>query len=272
MQWTERSDIVASLAEARDWHRVGVAMAFTSQRERWLWRGAVVLFALSLLILPLSLAVRFTAQSGWWWERGFDQYNAEARTDLSRAELDRAAAELRAYFRSNDELVDITVMNSAGVAEPLLSEREILHLRDVKRLFDRTYDAGWGSLGAIVTIIVGAIIWRGRAAGRALAAAGRLAGGAALAVVVVLGIIAVSGFDGAFRQFHLIFFTNDLWQLSSRDRLIQMFPQDFFFESTLLIGASIIGTAVVVGLVSWGVLRWSIRVDAGSGTGRLDAA
>ncbi len=247
-------------------------MAFTSQWERWLWRGTVVLFALSLLILPLSLAVRFTAQSGWWWERGFDQYDAEARTGLPRAELDRGAAELRAYFRSDDELADITVTNTVGAAEPLLSEREILHLRDVKRLFDRTYDAGWGSLGAIVAIVAGTIIWRGRAAGRALAAAGRLAGATVTGVIVVLGIIAVSGFDEAFRQFHLLFFTNDLWQLSSRDRLIQMFPQDFFFESTLLIGAAIIGTALAVGLMGWGVLRWGARVDGGLGAGRLDAA
>ncbi len=246
-------------------------MAFTSQWQRWLWRGAVVLFALSLLILPLSLAVRFTAQSGWWWERGFDRHDAEARTGLPRAELDRGAAELRAYFRSNDELADITVTNTVGAAEPLLSEREILHLRDVKRLFDRTYDAGWGSLGAIVVIVAGTVIWRGRAAGRALAAAGRLAGAMVTGTIVVLGIIAVSGFDEAFRQFHLLFFTNDLWQLSSRDRLIQMFPQDFFFESTLLIGAAIIGTAVVVGLMGWGALRWGARVDGGLGAGRLDA-
>ena len=246
-------------------------MTFTLQWECWLCRGAVVLFTLSLLILPLSLAVRFTAQSGWWWARGFDQYNAEARTGLPRAELDRGAAELRAYFRSNDELVDITVTNTAGAAEPFLSEREILHLRDVKQLFDRSYDAGWGSLGAIVAIILGTVAWRGRAAGRALAAAGRLAGAAVLGVIVVLGIIAVSGFDEAFRQFHLVFFTNDLWQLSSRDRLIQMFPQDFFFESALLIGAAIVGTAVVVGLMGWSVLRWSTRVDAGLEAGGLDA-
>ena len=34
----------------------------------------------------------------------------------------------------------------------------------------------------------------------------------------------LTGFDSAFRNFHLLFFTNDLWQLSSRDGLIQLFP------------------------------------------------
>ena len=67
----------------------------------------------------------------------------------------------------------------------------------------------------------------------------------------LLGVVAVTGFDGAFRQFHLLFFTNDLWQLSSRDRLIQLFPQSFFFETTMLIGATTIAVAAAVALAGW---------------------
>ena len=247
-------------------------MEFASQQQRWAWRAAVAVFALSLLILPLALAVRFTAQSGWWWERGFDLYNAEARTGLPRAELDRGAAQLRAYFRSNDAFPAITVTNTAGQAEPFFSEREVLHLRDVKRLLDRTYDAGWAALGLIVAFVVGTVAWRGRGAGRALASAGLQSGVAVTGVIIVLGVVAVSGFDGAFRQFHLLFFTNDLWQLSNRDRLIQMFPQDFFFESTLLIGAAIIGTALAAGAGGWYVQRRGARVDAALEAGEPDVA
>ena len=246
-------------------------MEFTPHQQRWLWRAGVAVFVLALLILPLSLAVRFTAQSGWWWERGFDLYNAEARTGLPRAELDRGASELRAYFRSDDDFPAITVTNVDGQPESFFSEREILHLRDVKHLFDRTYDAGWASLGFIVVFVGGAIAWRRRGAGRALAAVGVQSGVGVTSVLLVLGVVAISGFDGAFRQFHLVFFKNDFWQLSNRDRLIQMFPQDFFFESTLLIGAAIIGTAVAVGAAGWLALRRNAWLSAALESGEPDA-
>lgn len=226
-----------------------------SRTARWARRAATLLWAAALLILPLSLAVRFTAESGWWWERGFDQYDAERRTGLPRAELDRGAAALRAYFRSDEELPTITVTSAQGEMEPLFSERELLHLRDVKRLLNRTYDAGWAALGFIVAYGLATIYWRRGAARRAFGWAALQAGAAIVALIVALGVIALTGFDAAFRQFHLLFFTNDLWQLSADDRLIQMFPQDFFLETTLLIGGVVIATAVALAALGWFLLR-----------------
>ena len=68
--------------------------------------------------------------------------------------------------------------------------------------------------------------------------------------------------DAAFRQFHLIFFTNDLWQLSNRDRLIQFFPQGFFFETTLLIGSTTIAFTLVIAGSGFWYLR---RFEGGAG-------
>ena len=69
-------------------------------------------------------------------------------------------------------------------------------------------------------------------------------------LVVVLGVIGIAGFDSAFRNFHLLFFTNDLWQLSSRDGLIQLFPQRFFFDTTMLIGGVTLVFVVACGALS----------------------
>ena len=74
-------------------------------------------------------------------------------------------------------------------------------------------------------------------------------------LVVVLAIVAVSGFDEAFRQFHLLFFTNDLWQLTRADALIQLFPQRFFFDTTMLIGASILVPSALLGATGWWFAR-----------------
>ena len=219
------------------------------------WRLAVLLFAIAVLTLPIALTVRFSAESGWWWERGFENYDVERRTGLARAEVDRAGAELRAYFQSDDTLADITVTSRDGATGPLFSERETLHLVDVKRLLERTYDAGWAAIGFIVAFILGAAYWRRGRVRTSLARAGLYAGVGVVAAIGLLAVVAVTGFDGAFRQFHLLFFTNDLWQLSNRDSLIQMFPQGFFFETTLLIGGVTIAFAAAIALCG----RWWLR-------------
>ena len=230
----------------------------------WAWRLAVLLFAVALLTLPIAWSVRFTAQSAWWWERGFDSYDAERRTGLDRAEVDRAAAALRAYFLSPAERAEISVATPGGATEPLFSERESLHMIDVKRLIVRTYDAGWAAIGVIIAFLLGAWYWRRPRVRDALAGAALYAGGGIVVGIGLLGVVAVTGFDGAFRQFHLLFFTNDLWQLSSRDRLIQLFPQSFFFETTMLIGATTIAVAAAVALAGW---WWRRRGPAASGSG-----
>lgn len=235
-------------------------------RGRLIWRFIVVLFAIALLTLPIAWSVRFAAQSGWWWERGFDRFDVERRTGLERSEIDQAGTTIRAYFLNDEEHLAVVVNTPAGTSEPLFTERETLHMVDVKRLIERTYDAGWASLGFLIAFVVGVVWWRRRAGGRGaapfLAQAGFYAGLGVAAVVALLAIVAATGFDGTFRQFHLLFFTNDLWQLSNRDRLIQFFPQGFFFETTLLIGSTAIAFALVMAGSGFWYLR---RFEGGAG-------
>lgn len=126
---------------------------------------------------------------------------------------------------------------------------------DVKVLLGRTWDAGWAAFGLLAAIAMAGVVLRGRFDCRAAARAAVFGGVGAAVIVGVLAVVAVSGFDEAFRQFHLLFFTNDLWMLSSRDRLIQLFPQGFFFETTLLIGGAALIGAAACSLCGWFWLR-----------------
>ena len=215
------------------------------------WRLAVLLFAVALLTLPIAWTVRFSAQSEWWWDRGFNIHDAERRTGLERSQLDAAGADLRAYFLSDAQRADFTVTTRDGRTEPLFTEREVLHMIDVKRLLNRTYDAGWAAIGFLIAFLAGVWYWRRPHARDALASAAFYAGAGVVLAIAALTLVAISGFDSAFRQFHLLFFTNDLWQLSSRDRLIQMFPQGFFFETTMLIGGATIALAAATAGAGW---------------------
>ena len=206
---------------------------------------AEVALAVALFTLPVALSVRYATTSASWWERGFERYDATGRTGLPQEEVLRVAQETRDYLTNDEERLDVNVSGTA-----FYTEREILHMIDVKRLMARTFDAGWAALGFIIAFVA-VIVWRRRReAPAALARSTLSACGVVALLVVVLGIIGISGFDSAFRQFHLLFFTNDLWQLSSRDGLIQLFPQRFFFDTTLLIGGVALIFVVAVGALS----------------------
>ena len=213
--------------------------------------------ALALFTLPVAFTVRYAATSAGWWERGFERYDATRRTGLAQAEVLRVANETRSYLSNDAERLTVTV-NGA----PFYTEREVLHMIDVKQLMARTYDAGWAALGFLIAYVAYFMLrYRTRAAQRltrsALSACGIVA-----TLVTLLAIIAVVGFESAFRQFHLLLFTNDLWQLSSRDGLIQLFPQGFFFETTLLIGGVTLALIVAVAAVSVIALRRDRHSDS----------
>ena len=211
---------------------------------------AVLALAVALFTLPVAFSVRYATTSASWWERGFERYDATGRTALAQDEVLRVAQETRDYLTNDEERLEVDVAGS-----PFYTEREILHMIDVKRLMARTFDAGWAALGFIVAFIA-VTAWRRRAeAVSALARSTLSACGVVALLVVVLGVIGIAGFDSAFRNFHLLFFTNDLWQLSSRDGLIQLFPQRFFFDTTMLIGGVTLTFVVVVSGLSWWVLR-----------------
>ncbi len=214
---------------------------------------ALVALALALFTLPVAFTVRYATTSASWWERGFEKYDATRRTGLPQDEVLRIAQETRDYLTNDMERLSVNVDG-----EPFYSEREILHMIDVKRLMARTFDAGWAALGYIVAF-VGFVIWRHRRrAPKVLARSILSASGVVALLVVVLGVIGIAGFDAAFRQFHLIFFTNDLWQLSSRDGLIQLFPQGFFFDTTMLIGGVTLAVDVTPALFA-GIYEWRQR-------------
>ena len=65
---------------------------------------------------------------------------------------------------------------------------------------------------------------------------------------VALSLLMFFGFDRLFIAFHLISFSNDLWQLDpSRHMLIAMFPQNFFFDATLIVaGLTIIESVILI--------------------------
>ncbi len=220
---------------------------------------AAIIFVVSLPLALITSNVRFAANEGRLYEHGFDKYDAAARTGIDRDELSRAGRELRAYFNNNAETVSIRIMEG-GREVSLFNERETAHLHDVKNLFRLTFRVQEATLVFVLAYVAAVFLWARERSLRSLAAQTLGASLLTVAIIVGLGVVALTGFDRAFEEFHVISFNNDLWRLNPRtDHLIQMFPEDFWFDATMFVGILTLVEAGILGLVSGAYLILSRR-------------
>lgn len=218
---------------------------------RLLRKVVLVIFIIAIPFLVFTSAVRFVVNDVGLYHRGFEKYDIPSVTGVEMAELDRAARELVAYFNTGEEFVRIVLKTG----EPLYNEKEVIHLKDVKDLVQFDYRLQMLSAAYVVAYVVALFLRRARGRQGALATLGRglmYGGGLTLAVMAGIGLAMLVAFDRVFLAFHLIGFSNLLWILDpATDRLIQMFPQGFFFDASLyLAGVTLVG-ALAVGVVGW---------------------
>jgi integral membrane protein (TIGR01906 family) len=211
---------------------------------------AKFIFIIAIPIALVGINVRFLANEDRIYTYAIDEYDASARTGIAREELVRSGRDLQKYFNSDAELF-YTRVNQAGHETPLFNNREILHLADVKDVLNWVYRIQEVAFVYIVAYAVGVFIWAREQSLRSLALSALAGGLLTIGVIGALAVTAVTGFERAFEQFHLIAFTNDLWQLDpNTDRLIQIFPEDFWFDVTMLLGLLTIGEAALISLVA----------------------
>ena len=203
------------------------------------------LFMLCLPILLLTASIGWAVNSLWLYEYGFQKYNVSQTTGLAEVELEKAATGLISYFNSDEEHISLTVVKN-GEPFVLFNQQEVAHLRDVKGLIWLDY---WVLLGTLVYALAYAgvsLFWRKE--WRRLARG--VAGGSGITLVLglALGLGTMLGFDQLFLKFHLISFTNELWQLDpAKDYLIMLFPQGFFYDAALFCALATAGLAIILG-------------------------
>jgi len=113
---------------------------------------------------------------------------------------------------------------------PVFSARERAHMADVRGIVVAFFGL---VLAAVAVLVAGGILARG--AGWFWRAVAR--GAAILAVgAVVVGIAFALVFDQAFTVFHDLFFASGTWTFDpATDRLVQLFPYDFWTETSVAI-------------------------------------
>jgi integral membrane protein (TIGR01906 family) len=178
------------------------------------------------------------------------RHGVAASLGTDQANVDRVTvAMLRDLFVSGDFAA------SLDGSAPILDASERSHMRDVGGLV-RVLAAL--EAGALVVLLLAAWLLRGEGTRR-----GRLLLRSAIAVGLValaLGVFFAVDFDVAFASFHAIFFQAGTWEFGPDSNLIRLFPEAFWFETSLLAGLSIVVSAV---LAAWVALRGKRAAPAG---------
>ena len=225
---------------------------------RYIGMVATAGFVLALPILLFTTNIRFLASDTGYLEGGLRRHDAAENTGIALNELDYAVGAIVRYFEDDEQTLRVLVF-TGGRETALFSEDETLHMEDVKGLMRAIFRANEVSLGFVLAYVAGLALWSGERSGRDLAKETLVAVGVGGAVGVLVGILALVGFESTWERMHEIVFTNDLWLLDPRtDRLIQMFPETFWAEATFIVVGMALAEAVVLVGIAGGYL-WFTR-------------
>jgi integral membrane protein (TIGR01906 family) len=128
---------------------------------------------------------------------------------------------------------------------PVLGEAERSHMRKVRDVF-----SGFYLVAAAALAILGIAFWRARRNApswtRQRAWRGVRLGALGLAGAVVLaGVVVAVAFDLAFELFHRLFFAEGGYLFDpAKDRLVQLFPEQFWSETAIAVGVLILGLSL----------------------------
>ena len=143
--------------------------------------------------------------------------------------------------------------NGPGVL--LFTVDESQHMADVRHVFIGAEIAAVCALLSLV-ILGRAVARRGAVAVAALA---RDASLVAAVAVAVLGVAAALAFDSLFLAFHELFFPQGNFLFPPDSNLIAMYPDQYWYETTIRIGAAFVGAMVLVGIGAAATLRRARR-------------
>lgn len=212
---------------------------------------AICLF-LILLINAFDYSVYYRPQ---FYEKTFAKYNVTEDAQMEMSEVLKLSDYLIDYLKGHKDSLENYRAVVNGEERLFYSEKEILHMEDVKGLF-------LGGLVirriciVIVVLLMAIMLIKKMDFIRALA---KCIIGTFLSILAVLGVLVLliaSDFTRAFTIFHEIFFSNDLWLFDpDEDWVIRLLPEGFFMDMAAVIGVVFaISLIVVLGVCIIGLI------------------
>ena len=190
-----------------------------------------VLFVILVPLVSLLTDVQLVAYDRDYYRAEYDKYGIPEHIGMNMDNLMEATEQLLLYLDNKRDDLNFKASFNYG-EEEFFSPRDKLHMIDVRGLFvkGRLFrDISLIYIAVFIMLLLRKKPFRNQL--RKLARHGVAVSAAGIAPVIVLIILMKIDFYRYFTVFHEIFFTNDLWLLDpAADRLINIFPQDFFTD------------------------------------------
>lgn len=214
--------------------------------------GIGIVGSIALIVVLFLTSFKFVLYSDiHFYEKEYAKYNVLDDVKMEMKDVLYVTEEMMDYLiDKRDDLVVNTIVD--GKEREFFNDREKTHMEDVKNLFLAGLMVR--RIAAMITAICMILLFFLKADMK------RILPRAFLSAVAVIGILAgvsalyiSQNFSKVFIQFHLLFFNNDYWILDpSTDLMINILPENFFFDVVKSIGATfgiVLGILFVVAIV-----------------------
>lgn len=186
---------------------------------------------------------------------------------ISRDSYPKLAEALSSFLAGGAGSAQVTLIRGSQNISAF-SNKELLHLQDVKNLFVLAHRASIaGILMIVVTIFMMIFALKGNAIDKAsiIACSLKLALSFSIMALLAVSVLTSLDFYTAFTMMHRFVFTNDLWLLNPQtDLLIQLMPEPFFaaYAKAALLRAAffLIGSLGVIILIQKTLYKGSRKI------------
>ncbi|HRC53043.1 MAG TPA: TIGR01906 family membrane protein [Bacillota bacterium] len=193
------------------------------------------MLVLGTLVIGLSgfnvlLSIQLVALNANFYMSSWSDLGIAKTVAISERDLATIGEHLLAYFTGSVSSPQVEV-EIDGTVMPIFKEHEIQHLEDVRGLF-RLGISAKHACEALIVIGVFIATLQKEPITKNLQKALRLSCATLCVFVILIAAGAVFDFSKWWTTFHLAVFSNDLWLLDPQsDRLIQIFPEQFFYKA-----------------------------------------
>lgn len=202
-----------------------------------------VLMVIAISLTFLVFSIERNAYNEDYFIKKYKEHDIETVTGKGIEELKPITEKLIEYLKGGEN----------DLLKPHFNEREILHMEDVRDLFDLARIIKY--IGLFIIILGVFYFYKNK---EILFMVKTFLYGlfSNHILLIIIGFLAYQDFNKYFTYFHHIFFTNDLWLLDpTTDLMIQMLPEEFFSGMAINIMITFLVYLAILQIVSYLYIR-----------------
>jgi integral membrane protein (TIGR01906 family) len=208
------------------------------------------LASLLLIIAILFTCLQISVNNEEWFYAEYAKLGTGRLIGMSSKDIVNSMMRLIDYMEGRVPDISVEVEYNGKTYE-MFNEKESLHMVDVRTLYQsfrsiRTF----GAMAAVLMLILASLAVRRDTL--KVFSRGFLAAGSIFALfAVILGLWVLIDFASFWTEFHMMFFTNNLWLLDpSVDRMILICPEQLFYDIVTRFGGWFLTVMAVLAAAS----------------------